>query len=46
MLDVEIACEALKCSCVQDVSDSEEYQELWISVGLDEGCFCNKEASI
>ena len=43
MLDVDFACDVLQWAYVQDVSDSEEYEELQISVDLDEGCCCNGE---
>jgi len=41
VLDVDFACDVLQWAYVQDVSDSDEHQELQISVDLDEGCFCN-----
>ena len=41
MLDGDFACDVMQWAYVQDVSDSEEYEELRISVDLDEGCFCN-----
>jgi len=42
-LETGFACDVIQWAYVQDINDSEEEEELKISVDLDEGCFCNGE---